>query len=184
MTTLDPDDVPLQQIAAVLGISDRQVRSLTTEGVFETVARARYPLAKTVQAYIAYVARGRVATKHAEKRSAIEDERLRRLRIENDREEGNTVPLYEAQAAFNAAMVLIAARMDALPSRHASELAAMSDAGKIRHFLKDVIIGIREDAAAKLERLADRRNRSAAAQAAAKPRARSVGGRKPSSAAR
>lgn len=179
MTDFDPQRVSQGEMAAILGVSDRTVRNLTGSGVLTEVDRGKYALHATVKAYVQYVERGRLATERSAKVSAMDDERLRRLRIENDREEGRTVPVYEAQAAFNAAMTEVASGLDILPNRHASELAMMNDAGKIKHRLKEIVRGIRENAARKIEGLADRANRSAASAAATRPRAGSVGGRKP-----
>jgi len=183
MSDLDPQRVPQGEMALILGVTDRTVRNLTASGVLSEVERGKYALHATVKAYVDYVARGRVASERSAKVSALDDERVRRLRIENDREEGSTVPVYEAQAAFNAAMTEVAAALDILPNRHCAELAMMNDAGKIKHRLKEIVRGIRENAARKIEGLADRANRRDAAAAAARPRAGSVGGRKPRTAA-
>jgi len=176
---IDPTRVAQADMAAVLGVTDRTLRNLTASGVLLQVDRGKYALAQTVKAYVEYVARGRIASERSTTISALDDERLRRLRIENDREEGSTVPVYEAQTAFNAAMTEVASALDILPSRHASELAMMNDAGKIKLRLKEIVRGIRENAARKIEGLADRANRREAASAATRPRAGSVGGRKP-----
>ncbi len=184
MTDFDPQRVSQVDMAAILGVTDRTVRNLTLSGVLVEVDRGKYALHATVKAYVQYVERGRVASERSAKVSALDDERLRRLRIENDREEGRSVPVYEAQVVFNAAITEIASALDILPNRHSSELAMMNDAGKIKHKLKEIVRGIRENAARKIEGLADRANRRDAAAAAARPRARSVGGRKPRPAAR
>jgi hypothetical protein len=45
--------VTATEMGVVLGLTDRRVRQLAEEGVFDRVERGRYPLAASVQAYIA-----------------------------------------------------------------------------------------------------------------------------------
>ena len=42
-------------VAKVLGISSRRVQQLTEDGIFEKEKRGQYNIAKTVQAFIAYI---------------------------------------------------------------------------------------------------------------------------------
>lgn len=176
---IDPTRVAQADMARFLGVTDRTLRNLTASGVLTQVERGKYSLAETGRAYYAYIVRGKVASEHSAKRSALDDEKIRRLRIENDRDDGLTISVFEVEVACSAAMTLIASRLDALPSRHASELATMSDPGKIRHYLKDIVRGIREDAAAKFQGMGNHRAGRSAAATTAKPRAGRVGGSKP-----
>ncbi len=173
--TFDPKRVSQSEIAAILGVSDRTVRNLTIDGVLREVDKAKYDLHATVKAYVGYIARGRVATERSAQRNALESERVRRLRIENDRDEGLSVPLMEFQAAMNAVMLALGTALDILPNRHSAELAIMNDAGKIKHRLRDITVAIREDCASRVEGLADRAQRSGALARQGKPRARRVG---------
>lgn len=49
-----PDVVGTAKLAKVLGITDRRIQQLVTEGVFRKIGRGKYDLAGTVQAYIQY----------------------------------------------------------------------------------------------------------------------------------
>lgn len=51
----DPEqNVPLQPMAAVLGISPRRLQELAREGYIAKTSKGQYPLRETVKAFIAY----------------------------------------------------------------------------------------------------------------------------------
>jgi len=55
MTTIDPDMiVPLQPMAAILGISARRLQELAREGYLTKTGKGQYPLRETVRAYLSY----------------------------------------------------------------------------------------------------------------------------------
>jgi phage terminase Nu1 subunit (DNA packaging protein) len=54
MAKIKKDIVKTQKLAEILGITDRRIQQLVTEGVIEKQARGQYELVASVQAYIRY----------------------------------------------------------------------------------------------------------------------------------
>ena len=175
MDAPDLSRVSQQVTAAVIGITTRQLRTLTNDGTIPTVGKGRYDLAAAVQAYLAYTKRGKVHAENLSIRQAVEEQKRRRLQIENDLSEGLALPREEVERAFADAMTTIAQALDSLPANCAKDLAMTRDAGEIRRLLKDETNRIRNDAADRLQMLGTDPRRRRASKTAARSTSRSVG---------
>ena len=116
------DPVKTSVIAAVLALSVQHVRQLTRDGVFETVDRALYDLAETVQAYIEYCKHGKNTSETAAVRRSLMSEQERRLRLENDERERLLLPAEDVGAVFNEVAQMVASGLDSLGPRCAPKL--------------------------------------------------------------
>lgn len=142
--------VPRKVVALALNISERHVTRLTREKVFVQPARGRYDLFQCIQAYGDHIARGGVSTELVTARQKFEQERYRRLRIENDRAEGSLLPTEAVQRMVMEAMQIVASQLDGLGGRLAGKLAGMSSPGPIRQLIFSECRRIRASAADRL----------------------------------
>lgn len=111
------------QLARILNITERRVQQLVKQGLPRT-ARGRYPLVASVHFYIATLRENRPET------SSIEQARLRKLIAQADREElelarerNQVVAIDDAMAAIGRAIGECRAKLLALPSKLAPEVA-------------------------------------------------------------
>lgn len=90
-------------LGALLGKTDRWVRGLENDGVFTKAERGLYPLAPSLQAYVAHVRESEIAkaAREPSAKTAIDRERARKLRLENDARERELIPMDEALAAID-----------------------------------------------------------------------------------
>ncbi|MCA1492752.1 hypothetical protein I6F11_17670 [Ensifer sp. NBAIM29] len=76
--------VTAKELGDVLDLTDRRVRQLADEGVFERSGRGRYPLAACVQAYIASLNTNEADDSLRAERVALMRAQRRRIEIDND----------------------------------------------------------------------------------------------------
>lgn len=107
-------DVSARDLAAVLGLSDRQVRNLAAEGVVVPVTRGRYRLAESARRYIASQRRPDAVT---ELDRRIAESRLRSLQMQNAAREGKLIPYQEAEALMAETLGVVLAGLSSLPAR-------------------------------------------------------------------
>lgn len=74
--------VTATEMGDVLGLTDRRVRQLAEEGVFDRVERGKYPLAASVQAYIAAQERDE-SDELRQERIALMKAQRRRIELDN-----------------------------------------------------------------------------------------------------
>ena len=146
--------------ARVLGLSRRQFDRLHRAGVVPQHSPRQFDLAAVVPAYVTYIEQGRTgAATIAEAKLLTERERSRKLALENAAKAGELV--YARQVADLLAEVSVAAvgALEAIPSRHAGELAAITDRADMRLRLQGIVREFRSGYSADLEKLADRLER-------------------------
>lgn len=165
-------------LARVLGVTRETVRLRKNDGTFEEVSRGKYDLAKTVQAYIAYVDRDRQSKEIASAKHDVEVERARKLKLENDRVEGSSLDADEVKGVFAQSFILLRQRMSAMPARMDAELAGTSDRIEVRDILERECDGYLRDCAAELEKLAGFGTTDEPVEAAGKEDAGGMGKRK------
>jgi phage terminase Nu1 subunit (DNA packaging protein) len=143
------------QLAALIGLSGRQVQRLAAEGVLPRDGRGRYDPTKAVPAFVQYLRDGREGS------GSLVEEKLR-LTVAQRREiEQKTrhrarelVEIDEVDRVFAAAMVTVGSQLDGLGGRLANELSALTDPAQVREVLFRETRRIRAAAAAQLEALA------------------------------
>lgn len=141
------------ELADLIGITDRQVRNLHRANVLHQAGKGKYPLAESLQAYIAYAAHGKVQSEVIDSKSRLLSAQARNAEIEADRKAGKLLDLDDVQTVLNETMTIIASQMDGLGGRLANELAGESDPAIIRQKLLSETRRIRATAADKLARL-------------------------------
>jgi phage terminase Nu1 subunit (DNA packaging protein) len=154
----DPDAIcSANQLAAVVGVSPRQVDVLRAEGVLSCVRSRlrgrRYRLSESVQRFIAHE-KQRLAEQSAHRNgSAYDAARTRRMNatalIEEARARQVSGELIDRTSATIAVTNVISAIKNhvlALPNRLSRVLAAQTDASKVHALLKNACRGALQDA--------------------------------------
>lgn len=126
-------------IAKLLNITERRVQQLAKEGVIPKPIKGEYDLVGSVQGYVTYLQEKVKGADIAASRRTFEQERIRKIRMENDEREGRLLQFDDVKNALNEMMVLLRGQLESIPGRVASELAGVSDAGVIRHTLLNEI---------------------------------------------
>jgi phage terminase Nu1 subunit (DNA packaging protein) len=116
-----PEIVGTTRLAKLLGITDRRIQQLVTEGVLEKEGRGRYDLAKTFQRYIQYSvdqvrARQSTGTK-LEEETRLLKERADQVAMENDRLRGELIPRGEVRITWEHLVTASRTRLLAIPSQ-------------------------------------------------------------------
>ena len=123
----DPNElVPASMLAGVLGLTERRIRQLTAEGVFER-ERKGLPLGKNVQRYLAHRERGSGKTTYEQERT--EHERVKRELAELDLAElrGELLPADATDRVVVALAQIVKGRLLGLPTKLAPALAAAGE---------------------------------------------------------
>lgn len=141
------------ELARILGLSKARITQLTSEGVLEKRG-GKYDDAKGVQAYIAFLETGVLSPELAGHRAKLIEQQTRRLKIANDRQERELVPLAEVQQITAAAMSALVQVLEAIPGRLAATLAAETNAAQVHGCLKAEVHAARTLMAQKLAELA------------------------------
>lgn len=130
-------------IAQLLNISPRRVQQLAREGVIPRAENGRYALVASVQGYVKYL-QERSVSRDADEETLHERRRLvkmqaDKLEFEIGRLTSELVPTGEVGRAWARLAAAFRARMLALPSRLAAELAAEPDPNVVKARLEDEI---------------------------------------------
>lgn len=130
-------------IAQLLNITPRRVQQLAREGVIPRAENGRYALVGSVQGYVKYLQERAVSGDTDE---GTQRERRRLVKMQADKLEfeigrltSELVPTGEVGRAWARLTVAFRARMLALPSRLAAELAAEADPNVVKARLEDEI---------------------------------------------
>lgn len=134
---IDPDRIKTKDLAHILGISPETVRQRQIQGTFRTVGPGKYNLAEAVQAWVKYQKNDRSSDAHAKARRAVESEKYRKLKLENDMLEGKSLPTEEVKSAFSQALIVLRQHVSAIGSRVAGSITSQSDEGIIRQTIND-----------------------------------------------
>lgn len=110
------------QLGAVLGLTERRVQQLEAESVFTNVGRGRskrYHLADAVQAYCekSEADLRRAAQEGTNSRELFEQERARKLKLENDQREALLVETPDAIAAIDRIFGEVRTALASIPAR-------------------------------------------------------------------
>ncbi len=117
--------VSAAELGLVLGVSDRWVRDLTKQGVLSKSGRGRYRLGESVRAHLAHRLETEVggAVRKIDAKQDYERERARKLKLQNDREEGLLVPIEDASAALDQIVGVINSDLAGVPARITDDVA-------------------------------------------------------------
>lgn len=171
------------ELAELIGITDRQVRNLHRANVLLQNGK-KYPLAQSIQAYVAYAAHGKVQSEVVDSKSRLMSAQARNAEMDADRKAGQLLDVNDVQSVVNETMTIIAGGLDSLGGRLAGELAGDTDPAIIRQKLLNETRRIRSAAADRLASLGAITDGSRDPSAATGPKRRSVGKRKPRAATR
>ena len=146
--------VPTKELAQILGLSPGRISQLKSDGIVEPDRAGKYDLAKSVQAYIAFLETGALSPELAAHRAKLIEQQTRRLKIANDRQEAQLVPMADVRHVIAGALNANVQMLEALPGRCAAAFAAMTDAALIHARLKAEIRAARQMMADRFTELA------------------------------
>lgn len=153
MQIKDASKVKVEQLAAVLGLSVQQIYNLRNDGVLSPAAKGRYDLAKSVQAYLEYVARGKTRAGNVDAKNRLMLAKAQMAELVAAERQGKLLNAEQVQQVINEAMVVVGTQMDGIGGRLAGELAGITDPAIIRQKLLNECRRIRSAAADKLAAL-------------------------------
>lgn len=130
----DIEKVKQGAVAKVLGISERQVRTLTKNGTLQQCEPRRYSLPDCVARYIRFKGAD-TPDSYIASQKALADARTRQLEFKNGVEERRLIPTADVVQVGRELAGLIARHLESQPDRMASILAGTSDAAKVRELL-------------------------------------------------
>ena len=140
-----PSEVSTSALARLLGIGDRRVQQLEREGVLEKGGRGRWPLVRSVKAYIASL-EARIPGPATKAGSVdIKRENARLLKARADREEvaaarelGAVVDAGDVERAWTTLATEVSSTlMNAVPGRAAARLVGLDDETAIKAVIAD-----------------------------------------------
>lgn len=119
------EKISAKMLGSLLGITERWVRELETQGFIVKVGYGKYDLAESIQGYVRYVRESEVA-KHEEvpnSRDLFEAERARKLKLENDLKDNLLVETPDAMAAIDMIFGEVRTALAGIPARLTEDVA-------------------------------------------------------------
>ena len=108
------DSLTAQELATLLDVSLVRIGQLRKEGVIETLPGAKQYPAEAITRYVRFIKGGHKGGS-GNLADEIEREKLRKLRRENDIEEGQVAPVALLTEALQKAGAIIVANLESLP---------------------------------------------------------------------
>jgi phage terminase Nu1 subunit (DNA packaging protein) len=143
--------------ARVLGVTRRQFDRLVKAGTLPAAVERQFDLEAVVPAFVRYVEQGRTgATTIAEAKLATEREKARKLALENAVKSGQLIYSDQVAEVLSELSADLARHLEAVPGRHADELAALTERAAVRLRLLEIVRDARASFAAGIETIADR----------------------------
>lgn len=131
---VDIDNAPNNLLAELIGVTPRHTSQLSAEGVIANNGRrGKYKLAEAIPRYIGSIRKSGAA----EARANLAVQQERKLRIANDKQAGELVPVEEAANAFRQYCLIWRAGANALPRRLATQLSNESNPAAIQRLLSE-----------------------------------------------
>lgn len=158
---------PRKAMLELFGLASSQFHQLARLGVFKQTEKGVYDLRGSIKGYVDYHRDGETGSTVAEERRLLIIAQRKQIEQRTKVEAGEQVALDDARRAFEAAMVMVATQLDAIPGRMAGELAGVTDPAEIRATLLHEVRRVREAASAELQDWAADHERGAPAEAAA-----------------
>jgi len=138
----------------LLGISVSQLQNLTNNGTLPKTRHGEYDAIETPQRHREYLLAGRVPGDLGDTRKALEHERHRKLKLENDRKDGELVPVGDFFATGDAMSSVFVQGMESLPGRLATVLAGESEPAVVRKVMMGEVRRVRQSVSDTFERMA------------------------------
>ncbi|HRD76830.1 MAG TPA: hypothetical protein PK264_12995 [Hyphomicrobiaceae bacterium] len=120
------EEISVKRLAEVIGVGERWLQQLETQGVIAKTRHGRYLLAESVQAYIKFKVDSEVARVTPSETNAgerVKEERARKLKLENDEKELRLVQTPDAVAALDAIVGPLVADLAGVPAKVTSDVA-------------------------------------------------------------
>ena len=135
---------PVTVIARLLDLTERRVRQLADEGVIPRAGRGRYELVGAVRGYVRYlrdrVLKGDVGpADYGLERARLVKARADLAEMEAAQRRGELLPAPEVTAAWTRIVVLMRARLLALPDKIAPLVHEATTIPEARNTLKDAV---------------------------------------------
>jgi len=140
--------------AELCGVAPRHLRRLADDGHLPRPVNGRVDAFELLEDYRSYTENGKVPGELVDVRKQIETERHRKLKLENDRRDGDLVPVGDFFATGDAMSSVFVQGMEALPGRLANQLAGESNPAVVRQVLKDEVRRVRQSVSDTFERMA------------------------------
>jgi phage terminase Nu1 subunit (DNA packaging protein) len=143
--------------ARVVGVTRRQFDRLVKAGTLPAAVERKFDLAAVARGFIHYVEQGRSgATTIAAARLVTEGEKGKKLALENAVKSGQLIYADQVAEVLSELSADLARHLEAVPGRHADELAALADRAAVRVRLLEITRNVRASFAAGIEAIADR----------------------------
>lgn len=126
-----PERSSLAEVARVLGISTGQVELRVRDGTFNKISAGEVNVSECIRNFVAAARR--------EARRELDGEKVRQLRNQNERLEGQVIPTDTVEHAVLAFVQLVKDNVTGLAGRLASELAHTNEAPVVRARLREEI---------------------------------------------
>ena len=101
----DPQTISAEKLCALTGLTDRRHRQLAKEGYFPPPIKSQYQLTPTISGMFRYYREYNARLKN--KKESIDDEKHRKLKLENDEREGMLTDTAKLASELAAALIPI-----------------------------------------------------------------------------
>lgn len=166
-----------QELAAILGVTDRRVQQLQKEGVISQVGRNEYNLSETIQRYIRSFQVGSSNKKYQDERTKLTQANREIAEIELQLLKGDVHRSDDVRDILHEMLSNFRSRLLVIPARVAVEISAVSDVGEIQQILKrevsDALTELSEYDPAKLQKMSKDRVVDAVVKSSAKKKTKS-----------
>ena len=112
-----PDAVIQKDLAKILGLTDRRVRDMVSEGILERTGRSEFPIAENVKRYLDYKVRLAVEAAAPPAADGLRLKREEQLAIRIGREDRQLITLQEAIETVDAVVGHFMQTIAGLPAR-------------------------------------------------------------------
>ena len=140
-------EVDQTTIGKILGLTPRWIRQLTAENVIKKNGRGKYPVAASVQAYVAWVKAAQQRAAPSDAKERLLQARAKSIELQNAEREHRLVDTEEAIGALDEIVGIFRSEMDGLPARLTRDLDE-------RKIVEQAVDAIGHRAADKLEQRA------------------------------
>lgn len=141
-------EVTANELGKVLGLSERRVRELRTEGVIPGLDKGRFNLVAAVNAYCAHMrpASGKTAAGGSEGATALDAARVRLVTAQaearemlNDQLRGNSVQSEDLDVVVGGVITVVRTKALAIPSIAAGRLTGLTDPAEMQDVLTELV---------------------------------------------
>ncbi len=118
-----PIKVTATQLAAMLGVTNRRVRQLASEGTLERTPQGHFDLATNIQKYVSFRESRREPNEVAQARARHINARATEIELRNAKRIGEIIEMDEAISVVDEVVGSIITALQALPARVTRDLA-------------------------------------------------------------